>query len=47
MEKDCDGLVTLAAVSDWSISGLNLPQVSEDSVDQAGGSSVPEGDDSS
>ncbi|KAF3541954.1 hypothetical protein F2Q69_00023446 [Brassica cretica] len=47
MEKDCDGLVTLAAVSDWSISGLNLPQVSEDSVDQAGGSSVPEGADSS
>ncbi|KAG2258014.1 hypothetical protein Bca52824_077308 [Brassica carinata] len=27
MEKDCEGLVTMAAVSDWSISGLDLPQV--------------------
>ncbi|KAF2551408.1 hypothetical protein F2Q68_00034013 [Brassica cretica] len=43
MEKDCEVLVTLAAVSDWSISELDLPQVSEDSVDQAGGSSVPDG----
>ncbi|KAF2605290.1 hypothetical protein F2Q70_00026431 [Brassica cretica] len=46
MEKDCEGLVTLAAVSDWSISELDLPQVSEDSVDQARGSSVPDGADS-
>ena len=47
MEKDCEGLVTLAAVSDWSISGLDLPQVSEDLVDQVGGSSVPDDTDSS
>ena len=25
MENDCEGLVALAAVSDWSISGLDLP----------------------
>ncbi|KAF3594351.1 hypothetical protein DY000_02022059 [Brassica cretica] len=43
MEKDCEGLVALAAVSDWSIFGLDLPLVSEDSVDQARGSSVPDG----
>nr|VDD35645.1 unnamed protein product [Brassica oleracea] len=43
MGKDYEVLVTLAAVSDWSISELDLPQVSEDSVDQAGGSSVPDG----
>ena len=47
MEKDCEGLVTLATVSDWSISKLDLPQVSKDSVDQAEGSSVPDGADSS
>ena len=47
MEGGCEGLVALAAVSDWSIPELDLPQVSEDSVDQAGGSSVPDGVDSS
>ena len=47
MEKDCEGLVALAAVSDWSISGFDLSQVSKDSVDQAGGSFVPDGADSS
>ncbi|KAF3528906.1 hypothetical protein DY000_02039982 [Brassica cretica] len=47
MERDCEGLVTLATVSDWSISKLDLPQVSKDSVDQAEGSSVPDGADSS
>ncbi|KAG2282915.1 hypothetical protein Bca52824_054135 [Brassica carinata] len=41
MEKDCEGLVTLAAVSDWSISELDLPQVSEDSVDKPVGSLFP------
>ncbi|KAF2576076.1 hypothetical protein F2Q70_00002601 [Brassica cretica] len=46
MEKDCEGLVALGTISDWSIFGLDLPQVSEDSVDQAGGSSVPDGIDS-
>ncbi|KAF2535122.1 hypothetical protein F2Q68_00020551 [Brassica cretica] len=46
MEKDCEGLVALGTISDWSIFGLVLPQVSEDSVDQAGGSSVPDGIDS-
>ncbi|KAF2566278.1 hypothetical protein F2Q70_00026428 [Brassica cretica] len=38
MEKHYEDLVTLAAVPDWSISELDLPQVSEDSVDQARGS---------
>ena len=47
MEKDCEGLVALGTISDWSIFGLDLPQVSEDSVDQAGGSSIPDGIDSS
>ncbi|KAF2570025.1 hypothetical protein F2Q70_00002633 [Brassica cretica] len=37
MEGDCEDLVALAAVSDWSISELDLPQVSDDSVDQVGG----------
>ncbi|XP_048622646.1 uncharacterized protein LOC125591822 [Brassica napus] len=40
MEGDCEDLVALAAVPDWSISKLDLPQVSDDSVDQIGGSSV-------
>ncbi|KAF3562367.1 hypothetical protein DY000_02016909 [Brassica cretica] len=43
MGKDCEGLVALAAISDWSISKLDLPQVSEDSVDQARGLSIPDG----
>ena len=47
MEKHYEDLVTLAAVPDWSISELDLPQVSEDSVDQARGSSVPDITDSS
>ncbi|KAF3536854.1 hypothetical protein F2Q69_00023736 [Brassica cretica] len=42
MEGDCEGLVGSAAVSDWSISGLDLPQISEDSMDQVEGSSVPD-----
>ncbi|KAF2563671.1 hypothetical protein F2Q70_00017423 [Brassica cretica] len=42
MEGDCEGLVASAAVSDWSISGLDLPQISEDSVDRVGESSVPD-----
>ena len=42
MEGDCEDLVALAAVPDWSISKLDLPQVSDDSVDQVGGSSVPD-----
>lgn len=47
VEKDCEGLVSLAAVSDWSISELDLPQVSEDSMGKADGSSVPNEADSS
>ncbi|KAF2563856.1 hypothetical protein F2Q70_00016422 [Brassica cretica] len=39
-EGDCKDLVASAAVPDWSISELDLPQISEDSVDQIGGSSV-------
>ncbi|KAF3539426.1 hypothetical protein F2Q69_00023559 [Brassica cretica] len=42
MEGDCEDLVASAAVSDWSISELDLPQVSDDSVDQVEGSSVPD-----
>ncbi|KAF3522459.1 hypothetical protein F2Q69_00046393 [Brassica cretica] len=38
IEGDCEDLVALAAVPDWSISELDLPQISEDSVDQVGGS---------
>ncbi|KAF3578272.1 hypothetical protein DY000_02030483 [Brassica cretica] len=41
MEGDCEDLVALDTVPDWSISELDLPQVSDDSVDQVGGSSVP------
>ncbi|KAF2610435.1 hypothetical protein F2Q70_00013623 [Brassica cretica] len=40
MEGDCEDLVASAAVSDLSISELDLPQVSDDSVDQVGGTSV-------
>ncbi|KAF2577827.1 hypothetical protein F2Q68_00002497 [Brassica cretica] len=42
MEGDCEGLVALAAVQDWSISELDLPQVSDDSTNQVGGLSVPD-----
>ena len=43
MEEDCEGLVALGTVSDWSISELDLPQVSED----VGGSYVPDRSNSS
>ncbi|KAF3557634.1 hypothetical protein F2Q69_00011010 [Brassica cretica] len=42
MERDCADLLASATVPDWSISELDLPQVSDDSVDQVGGSSVPD-----
>ncbi|KAF3584040.1 hypothetical protein F2Q69_00030647 [Brassica cretica] len=42
MEGYCEDLVASATVSDWSISELDLPQVSDDSVDQVGGSFVPD-----
>lgn len=42
MERDCADLLALAIVSDWSVSELDLPQVSVDSVDQVGGSSIPD-----
>ena len=42
MEGDCEDLITSTAVPDWSISELDLPQVSDDSADQVGGSSVPD-----
>ncbi|XP_048624116.1 uncharacterized protein At3g60930, chloroplastic-like [Brassica napus] len=42
MEGDCEDLVALATMPDWSISKLDFPQVSDDSVDQVGGSSVPD-----
>ena len=32
MEKDFEAIAGLAAVPDWSVAGLNLPQVSEDSI---------------
>ncbi|KAG2289825.1 hypothetical protein Bca52824_049429 [Brassica carinata] len=37
MERDCADLLASATVPDWSISELDLPQVSDDSVDQVGG----------
>ncbi|KAF3504147.1 hypothetical protein F2Q69_00041374 [Brassica cretica] len=42
MEGYCKDLVASTAVPDWSISKLDLPRVSDDSVDQVGGSSVPD-----
>ena len=42
MEEDCEDLVASSSVPDWSISELDLPQVSDDSVVQGGGSSVPD-----
>ncbi|XP_013674175.2 uncharacterized protein At3g60930, chloroplastic-like [Brassica napus] len=42
MERDCADLLASATVPDWSISKLDLPQVSDDSVYQVGGSSVPD-----
>ena len=42
IEGDCEDLVASATVPDWSISELDIPQVSDDSVDQVGGSSVPD-----
>ena len=44
MEKDCETIASLAAVPDWSVAGLDLPQVSEDSVvnDEAAESSSVE-----
>ncbi|KAF3592917.1 hypothetical protein DY000_02023491 [Brassica cretica] len=42
MEKDCVDLLASAAVPDWSISEFDLPQVSDDLVDQIGGSSGPD-----
>ncbi|KAF2551940.1 hypothetical protein F2Q68_00033897 [Brassica cretica] len=42
MEGHWENLVASAAVPDWSISELDLPQISEDSVDHVGGSSVPD-----
>ncbi|KAF2591135.1 hypothetical protein F2Q70_00038221 [Brassica cretica] len=41
MEGDCEALVASFTVSDWSVSELDLPQVSDDSADQVGGSYVP------
>ena len=44
MEKDCEAVGSLAAVLDWSVAGLDLPQVSEDSIvdDEAASSSARE-----
>ena len=42
MEGDCEDLFASAAMPDGSISELDLPQVSDDSADQIGGSSVPD-----
>ena len=40
MEGDCEDHVASTAVPDWSISELDLPQVSNDLADQVKGSSV-------
>ena len=44
MEKDSEAIGSLAAVLDWSVAGLDLPQVSEDSIvdDEAVSSSARE-----
>ena len=44
MKKDCEAAANLAAVPDWSVAGLDLPQVSEDSIidDEAANSSARE-----
>ena len=42
MEGDWEDLVAPATVPDWLISELDLPQVSDDSVVQGGGSFVPD-----
>ena len=44
MEKDSEAIGSLAAVLDWSVAGLDLPQVSEDSIvdDEAASSSARE-----
>ncbi|KAF3550812.1 hypothetical protein DY000_02007512 [Brassica cretica] len=44
MEKDCEAVASLASVLDWSVAGLDLPQVSEDSIvdDEAASSSSRE-----
>ncbi|KAF3531707.1 hypothetical protein DY000_02039812 [Brassica cretica] len=39
MEKDCEVAASLAAVPDWSVAGLDLPQVSEDLIDDEAASS--------
>ncbi|KAG5415271.1 hypothetical protein IGI04_002838 [Brassica rapa subsp. trilocularis] len=39
MEKDCEAASSLAAVPDWSVAGLDLPQVSEDSINNEAASS--------
>ena len=44
MEKDSEAAANLAAVTDWSVAGLDRPQVSKDSIidDEAANSSVRE-----
>ncbi|KAF3500065.1 hypothetical protein F2Q69_00044663 [Brassica cretica] len=42
MERDCADLLASSTAPDWSIYKLDLPQVSDDSVYQVGGSSVPD-----
>ena len=44
MEKNCEAVASLVTVSDWSVAGLDIPQVSEDSVvnDEAADSSSSE-----
>ena len=39
MEKYCEVVASLATVPDWSVAGLDLRQVSEDSIDDEAASS--------
>ena len=39
IEKDCEVTASFAAVPDWSVAGLDLPQVSEDLIDDEAESS--------
>ncbi|KAF2591627.1 hypothetical protein F2Q70_00038570 [Brassica cretica] len=47
MGKDCEAVASFAAVPDWSVAGLHLPQVSEDSIDDEAASSSTRGEASS
>lgn len=42
IENDCEAAVELNSVQDWTVAGLDLSQISEDSSDRAEASSAGE-----